>query len=116
MKIEHGITRSVLLIGPLAFKFPSVKNGHKMFLEGMLANWKEREFYRVGNDYYKGLLAKSFFCSWLGLVSIQERVTINTDVIDSEKAKWFNGVSTDLKPMNFGYNKNGHLVSLDYPS
>lgn len=114
--MKHGITRSVVLIGPYAFKFPSIRNGMSMFLEGMLANWRERKFYKDSGDYYRGLLAKSYFCSWFGLFSIMERVVVNLEDMDDEKMKWFQGVSTEWKPMNYGYNKNGDLVCLDYPN
>lgn len=121
MRISYGITRSVLLIGKYAFKFPSVRNGHQIFLEGLLANWKERQFYKSGKGYFtrlngSPLLAKSYFCLWFGLCSIQERVQVKTNDLTELEIKDFEGITTDTKPINFGYNYFWELVCLDYPS
>jgi len=46
-RIAYGVTRTVLLIGPWAFKFPSMVEW-RLFLLGLLANMQERKFSRVG--------------------------------------------------------------------
>jgi hypothetical protein len=46
-RIAYGVTRTVLLIGPWAFKFPSMVEW-RLFLLGLLANMQERTFSRVG--------------------------------------------------------------------
>lgn len=127
MKIAHGITRTVFLIGGLAFKFPSVRNGTLNFIEGMRANYKERQFYlwevakfkampKIERDYYFIPLAKSYFCGWLGLFSIQERVKVKKNPLTEQELKRFEGITTETKPVNFGYNSDWSLVCLDYPS
>jgi len=41
--VAHGTTRTVWLVGPWAFKFPSLTKW-RLFLLGLLANMQEREF------------------------------------------------------------------------
>jgi len=114
--MKHGITRSVILIGSYAFKFPSVRNGMQMFLEGMLANWKERAFYKQNKTYYKGRIAESYFCFWFGLLSIQEKLEVSHSELTGDEIEFFNGICTETKPVNFGYDWFGRFKCLDYPS
>lgn len=46
-RIAYGVTRTVWLIGPLAFKFPSLVEW-RLFLLGLLANMQESKFSKTG--------------------------------------------------------------------
>lgn len=42
--VRHGVTRSVIIGPKRAYKFPSVRNGWRLFLCGLLANLSEKEW------------------------------------------------------------------------
>lgn len=46
MKIKHGTTRIVFLIGKYAIKIPNIRNW-SLFLHGLLGNMQESEFSKI---------------------------------------------------------------------
>lgn len=49
LKIDRGgISRTVILVGPWAFKFPTLRYGWAKFLAGLLANMQETAFSKPG--------------------------------------------------------------------
>lgn len=76
LELSKGITRLALSIGGYTIKVPRIKNGHLIFLEGCLSNWRERNYCKMMKplkDYYD-LVAPSLFCSWFGIIQIQKKV------------------------------------------
>lgn len=109
----NGCTRIVLLVGKFAIKIPNFSYCHRHFLQGCLANWKEREYSKLFPDCPK--VNKALFCSWFGLVSIQKRVEVLERHLTKEEVEYFKDVCpTDIKNDNFGILK-GKVVCIDYP-
>ena len=120
MDYKIGITRFVFLIGSFAIKIPrfSLKMtnyGHSNFLQGCLANWKERMNY----IYFKSipeiqpLMVPSIWCSWFGLIQVQRRAEPLRRELTKVEANIMSKICTDLKSVNFGIYE-GNLVCLDY--
>lgn len=71
MKWCHGSTRSVLLIGKYAIKFPTVKHWRN-FLQGILCNDTEFSFSHLDSP----LLAPVLWCSWGSIVIVMPRAEV----------------------------------------
>lgn len=116
---RQGITRTVILTRNWAIKLPNNRYQHYHFLQGCSANWRERQLTKTGeryngdNDFYK-LITPTIFCSWFGLISIQRRCQPLTRNLSLEEVEIFKNLTTDIKKENFGINKDGELVCLDY--
>lgn len=60
--IKQGVNRTVLLVGPVAIKFPSWRNGARYFVSGQLGNILEAEHWRMSQHpnlaqvYHRGPL------------------------------------------------------------
>lgn len=107
--MAHGVTRSVLLIGPYALKFPSVRYGWGKFLQGLLSNMCERQFKPLAAKYR---LAPIVFGVPGGWLTVQRRCESLTDDEWEQIGDW-NGMDCDFKRENFG-TLEGHVVLLDY--
>jgi len=112
--VRKGVTRLVFLIGNYAIKIPNFTVQHSHFLQGCYANWSERMYTKM----FKNLpeidrVAPTYFCSWFGLISIQQRVTELTRHLSEEEIDYFKHQTTDIKSANFGYFQ-GRLVCVDY--
>lgn len=73
MKWCHGSTRSVLLIGKYAIKFPTVKHWRN-FLQGILCNDTEYSFSHLDTP----LLAPVLWCSWGSIVIVMPRAEVKS--------------------------------------
>lgn len=121
MKIRSGVTRNVLVLGKYVIKFPTFRS-HNLFLNGCYSNHSERNFCKLwcnyeGDDDYPNLyllVAPTKWCSWFGLIQIQERVDIIDRDLEQFEIDMFSPVCTDIKCVNFGIYK-GRLVCVDYP-
>jgi hypothetical protein len=119
---SDGVTRFVVLIGPIAIKIArfvffrriQIDNG----LTGMLGNRREHRFGRKGTSFIG--LCPSFWCSPLGLFQIMRRA----DPISSEEWQRLRGGKARLiyknmsgmierKQSSFGL-IDGELVAVDY--
>ena len=112
----NGITRIVICIGKYAFKIPNFRYSHKHFLQGCLANAKERDYFK--NHKYKGgmvdYVSPSLFCSTFGLIQIQYRCFPKKEDLTKKEKEFFKPLcGLDNKKENSGYYKN-KLVCLDY--
>ena len=114
METEHGATRTVLLVGNWAIKFPTVCQGSwRQFLLGMVSNMDEK----LWSGYDNRLLPVTY-CAPGGIFLIMPRaITLKTDqdVEDHGVEQRFEGlrIAQDRNPGNFGYYK-GELVCVDY--
>lgn len=117
-KISKGVTRVTFSIWRYVVKVPRLKNGHLLFLEGCLSNWKERNYCKMMKeleDYYN-LVAPSLFCSWFGIIQVQKRCVVNYTELTESQLAFFEAVrGGESKPNNFGF-INGRMVCLDYGS
>lgn len=115
MKIEKGVTRIVFVFKNFVVKIPNFSVQHNHFLNGCLANWQERHYWKawVGTDL-RDMVAPTLFCSWFGLFQIQSRaIVLSNDFETPNKFEWFRDVCSDIKPSNFGYYKD-RIVCIDY--
>lgn len=111
--MKNGVTRLVFFVGKYVIKIPNFTHCHLHFLNGCYANCAERNYCKMFNGMpeFLNLVAKSYFCSWFGLIQIQQRVQICTEHIDYDA---FENVCSDRKPSNFG-TIDGRIVCVDYP-
>jgi hypothetical protein len=112
MKLRHGITRSVLLVGRLAIKVPTMRHGWQSFIKGMLANDQEAFWW---SETRNPLLCPVLWSAPLGLVTVQrrvDRVATEDDPIDLDA---FQHLPQDNKPCNFGF-LGERMVKIDYGS
>ena len=119
--MKKGVTRVVFKLGRYVIKIPRIDNNHLNFLQGCLANWRERNYCKMFKDLpeFYNKVAPSFFCSWFGLFQIQGRcktrppeITLKDlenelELLSSSNKNW------DKKAENIGYYKD-HWVWLDY--
>lgn len=110
---NRGTTRLCLVLETfnIVVKFTNPRS-QKSFLLGCLSNINERKITKNHYDNYKSLyhnkIAKTYYSSWFGLFSIQEYVHILTpgplrDEISNEDRLYFQMVTQDFNPRNFGY-------------
>ena len=116
--MKKGTTRLVFLLDKYAIKIPNFTYSWQNFLTGCLANCNERTFCKQwkGMPEYN-LVAKTYFSSWFGLINIQEKVyTLGLPIwhVDNWVDERFSGICSDIKTENFGFNKKGEVVCLDY--
>lgn len=112
METRRGITREVIVVGRLAFKLPSIRSW-KCFLQGLVANIKEREHSQLKN---KRLCPVLFYLPG-GLLVVQRRVKVLTE----KEAESFDliGISAEArvwvepKASSFGW-LDGIVVAIDY--
>lgn len=111
--IRHGYTRDVILIGGLAFKTPSLRNGTRGFVMGMFANIQERDFWKQSDKM--ACLAPVYFHFPFGLLNVAKRFKNCDPPLPDGLAKQLPFIGNiDLKSDNFGLNESGELVLLDY--
>jgi hypothetical protein len=120
VKIAHGVTRSVLLVGPYALKFPSVRYGWNKFLRGLLSNMCERQFKPLAAKYRLAPVVFGVPGGWLTVQRRCEPLTAEqwSDLLflydegPPVGVDW-HGFSCDFKRDNFG-TIDGSVVLLDY--
>jgi hypothetical protein len=118
MHFKFGTTRTVILIGKYALKFPRIhlraNNGWSLFLRGLLGNMNESNF---GRDF-KEELCPVVFRLWGGFLTVMLRAEELTE------EEWnnfnfydhFKVLYPDLcenKKSSFG-KLNGRIVAVDY--
>lgn len=123
MKIRHGTTRIVLVFKRFVVKIPNFIFSHNNFLQGCVANWRERNFYKNFKGCYVGewgadltdFVSPSYYCSIFGLFQIQAKCEpLLRDLTKFEEKTFKSVCGGDFKKENFGYHK-GVLVCLDFP-
>ncbi|WP_454880640.1 hypothetical protein [Sphingobacterium detergens] len=116
--MKKGTTRLVFYMGKMVFKIANFTYSQQNFLSGCLANHNERLFCKQFKTLpHIELVAKTYFSSWFGLISIQERV----DVVHFDVKSFpvineiFKDICQDYKSENFGLRTNDRsIVCLDY--
>lgn len=113
MEIKRGATRTVFLLGGLAFKFPTFYSWEN-FLYGLLGNMQETRFSQLGWEQ----LCPVVFSINFGLLVVMKRAMLLTDIEFSNMN--YNdfikvGVPVENKQCSFGW-LNGRIVAVDYGS
>jgi len=115
MKILRGSTRSVVVIGKYAFKFPRVLKGWKQFLLGLLGNIQETRVSATKDERVIPVL----FSVWGGFMIIMPSCTLVTPLEFagiSIKRFWYRDkprITVEHKWSSFGWYK-GKIVAVDY--
>lgn len=114
--IKNGVTRTVFIFKNFVIKIPTLKT-HSNFLEGCIANWKERKYTKafecIPNHDFALSIAPSWYCFPFGLLLIQAKVNKLDRELQEEEYKKFSDYKMDMNKNNFGYYK-GRIVSVDY--
>lgn len=116
-RLAYGCTRTVLLLGPYAFKFPAMVEW-RLFLLGLLANMQERIFSRMGRPELCPVLF-SLPGGWLVVMRRAKVLTDNEflDISENDMQEFINQpdyiVPAELKSDSFGW-LDGKLVAVDY--
>jgi hypothetical protein len=121
--VRSGITRTVLLVGRYAIKFPTLRGGSarkhsrlRFFCHGVLANLSELEWH----EYFGDAVAPVLW-SMGGLVNVYPRCEPFVSFEDDPAGRALDDVPSviddvrigDLKHDNLGY-LNGRAVWIDY--
>src|SRR5438128_322796 len=123
MKIQSGMTRTVIIIYKWALKFPVMNHGWQYFLCGLLGNMQEQwlsKITRFSRDSNK--LCHVLFRVPLGFLIVMRKANILTE---EEFARWKNNnydtfvkyergsLPVEAKPSSFGW-LDGKVVAIDY--
>ncbi len=119
MKIKYGTTRTVILIGKYAFKFPTIVEW-RLFLYGLLGNMQERKFWQQQPE------SQHMMCPVLsaipgGFVTVMRRATpVSVGEWDTKEKEWFDravilNIPVENKPDSWGV-LEGRVVAIDYGS
>ena len=110
--VRDGVTRTVILAGRYAIKFPSTRYSWRLFLRGLLANMNERDIWRWSGvaDWTgvpRNLLARVIWVCPGGWFLVMERADriLTEEEYDwdlFEAAKKSKPPISDLKPDNIG--------------
>lgn len=110
VRVARGMTRTVYLLGPYAFKTPSLRNGLPGWIGGMLGNLQERALSRWNHHS----LCPVLFADPFGLVVVMPRAEILSDDEFSRVAHRIpRECFAERKPSSWGY-VAGMLVAVDY--
>jgi hypothetical protein len=109
----QGASRMVLLVGPYALKFPTVKRW-ELFLHGLLSNMQEAKFSATNWPE----LCPVLFALPGGLLVVMPRCTTLSEKLTREEYQAFTDrpdyvIPAENKADSFGY-MNGRLVAVDY--
>lgn len=108
--IKNGFSRTVMLFGNYAFKFPKASSWYS-FTQGLAANYQEYFFWKTGSVGNKSDYCPTLF-SLGGFINIMPRCCVCTSEEEIEKLP-FEPYKVHKVPKNFGYYK-GRIVVLDY--
>lgn len=110
MKLTHGCTRTVLLLGRWAVKVPTCL-AWRLFIRGLIANMDERLWWKTRDPRLCPVLF-SLPGGWLLVMRRADRICTDEDSIDYRA---FAGLPMDPHPDNIGVIE-GQLVLVDYGS
>ena len=121
LKFKHGLTRLVIVLNNFVIKVPSFKYGWYYFLEGIMSNIQENDIYNTA--VYRGIYADVIWCDPFGFILIMEKcseINVNENLLLKHlKTKYIKddrikNIISDFKLSNFGIDKNGQIVKIDY--
>lgn len=113
-RLACGVTRTVILVGRLALKFPAVGEW-RLFLLGLLANMQERQFGRAGWPELCPVLW-SIPGGWLVVMArAREMTTEEFEAFDFDRFVLGGTyvVPVERKADSFGW-LDGRVVAIDY--
>lgn len=110
MRIRHGITRTVFLVGRYAIKVPTLRYGLDAWAWGIVSNNSEQEWCKYRD--WKGRVAPVLHSWFGGLIQVYPRC--EPFVLKTMKYPEFPGFAPgDKKPDNYGV-LDGRVVCIDY--
>ena len=117
MKLRYGVTRIVIIVFGLAFKFPNIRSWRR-FLLGLLGNMQETRFSSILDE---DRVCKVVFSIPLGFMNIMRyaRPLTNEEFTSLDYTAFNNRKDYDIpvenKISSFGMYKN-EIVAVDYGS
>lgn len=110
-KVTRGANRLVLAIGNVVIKIPSLHNGPRYFVQGMLSNMLEDEYWRLHRHRQ---LAPVHHCGPLGLWQVMKRYrNIINRRLTTEERSTLPFINIDDNGANIAID-NDELVLIDY--
>ena len=109
--IRTGHSRTVVLLGPVAIKFPNCQTW-RTFLKGLLGNGQEADLSRTRHP----LLCPVLFCFPLGLFLVMRRarpLTVDEFVAMDIEEMDLDGIPAERKQDSWGW-LDGRFVAVDY--
>lgn len=113
IRLAHGTSRAVLLIGPWAVKFPTYRWGWFGFLRGCLANQSEQQWSGYQAQPPTLPLNQVVRAAPGGVANVYRRAAPYTDEFDQDRDRPLFGIYGDAKAANVGW-VDGVLKILDY--
>lgn len=110
--IRYGLSRLVILIGPVAVKLPRVWASDGITLLGLIGNTLERDRYARAGGH--PALARVLWCAPLGIVLVMRRYReLAAGPLSPEELSRLPFVNVDNKAENIAV-EGGRYVVLDY--
>lgn len=107
--LKYGTTRTVLLIGNFAFKFPSCVEW-RLFLQGLLANMQEKKF----SGFHPDLCPVKFSIPGGFLIVMPRCKPLSRDEYEDNLIELSDfGIPVEPKLDSVGW-LNGKIVAVDY--
>lgn len=106
-----GYSRDTILIMSFAIKVPSLRNGWKPFLLGLMGNIKELETWNVSKH---PRLSRVLFCIPGGWLNVYPRYTIIERGLTPLEISDLPIYGHDPKIGNYGLDSMGNIMVLDY--
>lgn len=109
---RQGLSRFVILFGPVAIKLPRLWAGDGILLLGLIGNILERDRYARSGGH--PALARVLWCAPFGLVLVMPRYRrLVPQALTPADLAGLPFVNVDNKPENFALTERG-VVALDY--
>lgn len=112
-EVRKGMTRTVILVGKWAFKFPSLSRGRDYLRWGLLANQREAAIYRTCPGPVRPWLGEVLLLAPGGIVLVMRRYTPACRTMTREEWSSCPLRGFENKPTSFGRTGDG-VVILDY--
>lgn len=110
--VRAGLSRLVILAGPVAIKLPRVWSSDGMLLLGLLGNTLERDRYRRSRGH--PALARVLWCAPFGLLLVMRRYqALAPGPLSAAELARLPFVNVDNKAENIAIERGRHVV-LDY--
>lgn len=110
--VAHGATRTVILIGRIVIKFPTLRHDAQCFALGLLANVNEHLAWRKTRH---ANLAEVFGRGPFGLWLVMRRYEVIVDrALTAEEIQGLPFCCIDNNGANVAFGENGEFVLIDY--
>lgn len=110
--VRSGHNRDCWLIGRWAIKTPTLRNGWRYFVSGLLCNIQERSRWETSQHRRRARLIWASPGGWMNVYERYDRVLERP--LTAEELKALPVFNPDPKHDNYAFNEWGEIVVLDY--